>query len=212
MIQSKALHTVIIVCALSILFGCAQKGPLLVNMWYKPPQDLVASAHKAVVGISPFIDERGTSKSALGKKSQPSSNKENEIVIQGIVAELVTSKFKEALTARGITVKDIPAWDMVGEHIEAVDADILIGGHIKTLWTTAASSPLNVNYKADVQIKVSIADMAEKRLFRRLTLSSSLERKDVNFSLARVESMLTEALSSAIDQLMNDEEFKKRVK
>jgi len=192
--------------------GCAAKGPILVNALYQAPQGLVAGAPKVVVGICPIKDERGTSTSGIGRKSNPSSETLNDLVVQGTVAGLVTSGFKDALKARGITVKDVAEWDMSAEHIHAEDVDILVGGAIKKLRVDVVSSAFNVKYKADVQIQVAVANVPEKKLFRKLSLNTTLERKDVSFSAERLEKILSEALSSSIDQLLNDEEFKKSIK
>jgi len=190
-------------------FGCGPKGPILVNMSYRAPQDLVEETRKVVVGVSHFRDGRGTSASVLGRRSQASSNEGNDLVVQGTVAELVTSAFKEALRSRGVAVKDVPEWDLPGGPEEAKGVDILVGGEIKNLRVDAVTKTVRVSYKVDVQLRVSAAGAAEKRIFRKLILNCAMEREDVRFSPSRVESLLSEALSSAIDQLMNDEEFKK---
>ena len=200
------------ILALLAFCGCAAKGPILVKALYQAPQGLVAGAPKVVVGISPIKDERGTSTSGIGKKSSPSSETLNDLVVQSTVAGLVTSRFKDALKARDIMVKDVPEWDMTAEHINAEDVDILVGGEIKRLWVDVVSSTFNVKCKADVQIQVAVANVPEKSLFRKLILSTTLERKDVSFSTERLEKILSEALSSSIDQLLNDEEFKKSIK
>jgi hypothetical protein len=42
-------------------------------------------------------------------------------------------------------------------------------------------------------------------------MNSKLERQDLAFSFDAVEGMLSETLSKAIDQLMKDDEFKKKI-
>lgn len=88
---------------------------------------------------------------------------------------------------------------------------IRIGGEIKMLWVEVVSQPLNVKIAAEVQLRVSTADVAEKKIFRTLVLNSKMERQDVAFSFESVSGALSEALSSALDQLMKDEEFKKKI-
>ena len=79
------------------------------------------------------------------------------------------------------------------------------------LWVEVVSQPLNVKIAAEVQLRVSTADVAEKKIFRTLVLNSKMERQDVAFSFESVSGALSEALSSALDQLMKDEEFKKKI-
>jgi hypothetical protein len=196
----------------ALLSGCAQKGPVLLeNIRYQAPEGLAAGAPKLVVGVSPFKDDRGKTFSVLGKRTIPDSV-ENDLVVQGTVADLVTAGLKDALKARGITVKDAPAWDMDAESIKTTGIDILIGGEIKTLWVEDVSRPLNNKVNATVKLRVSAADVAEKKIIRTLVLDSKLERQDVAFSFELIEGAVSEALSSALNQLLNDEEFKKRIR
>jgi hypothetical protein len=196
----------------AFLSGCAQKGPVLLdNIKYQAPEGLAAGAPKLIVGVSPFKDDRGKTFSVLGKRTIP-DYMENDLVVQGTVADLVTAGLKDALKARGIMVKDAPAWDMNAESIKSSGIDILIGGEIKTLWVEAVSQPLNAKVNAVVQLRVSAADAAEKKIIRTLVLNSKLERKDVAFSFELVEDAVSEALSSALNQLLNDEEFKKKIR
>jgi hypothetical protein len=58
---------------------------------------------------------------------------------------------------------------------------------------------------------VSAADTSNKTIFKTLNMNSKLERQDLAFSFETVEGMLSEALSSAIDQLLKDDEFKKKI-
>lgn len=196
----------------AFLSGCAQKGPVLLdNIKYQAPEGLAAGAPKLIVGVSPFKDDRGKTFSVLGKRTIP-DYMENELVVQGDVADLVTAGLKDALKARGIMVKDAPTWDMNAESIKSSGIDILIGGEIKTLWVEAVSQPLNAKVNAVVQLRVSVADATEKKIIRTLVLNSKLERKDVSFSFELVEDAVSEALSSALNQLLNDEEFKKKIR
>jgi hypothetical protein len=196
----------------AFLSGCAQKGPVLLdNIRYQTPEGLAAGAPKLIVGVSPFKDDRGKTFSALGKRTIP-NYVENDLVVQGTVSDLVTTGLKDALKARGIMVKDAPAWDMNAESIRSSGIDILIGGEIKTLWVEAVSQPLNAKVNAVVQLRVSAADAVEKKIIRTLVLNSKLERQDVSFSFELVEGAVSEALSSALNQLLNDEEFKKKIR
>ena len=210
--MKRTMLSITMVSMLVFLSGCAAKGPVLLDIGYRPPADVAAGTSKVVVGVSPFKDDRGKAASVLGRRVIASTGLENELVVQGTVADLVASRLKDALKVRGITVKDVPAWDMTAENIRADGADIVIGGEIKTLWVEALSKLLNVNTRADVQLRVSAADTAEKKVYRTLNLSSKLERQDIAFSFTQVENVLTEALSGALDQLLNDEEFKKKIK
>ena len=193
------------------LSACAEKGPLLLSgVTYQAPEGVVGGASKVVVGVSPFKDERGKITSVLGKRTV-GGEVENDLVVQGTVADLVAAGLRDALKARGIGARVVPAGDLSAGDIKADGADIVIGGEIRSLWAEVISEPLNVKITAVVQLRVSAADAAEKKVFRTLVLNSKVERQEIAFSFDRVEGALSEALSGAIDQLMNDDEFKKKI-
>lgn len=193
------------------LSACAEKGPVLLdNIRYQAPEGGAATPSKMVVALSPFKDMRGKTASVLGKRTIR-EYVQNDLVVQGTVADLVMKGFQDALQARGITVKDVSAWDMDAETAEAGGADILVGGEIKALWVDVVSEPLNVKTRAEVQLRVAAADAAQKKIIRTLTVSSKMDRQDVAFSFESVEDAVSEALSGAINQFLNDEEFKKRM-
>jgi hypothetical protein len=212
MITNKNIYSFIAALLIVLLSACAEKGPVLLdNIKYQAPEGTAAGAPKVVVGVSPFKDDRGKTASVLGKRTIRDYI-ENDLVVQGTVADLVTVAFKDALKSRGITVKDAPAWDMKAETVAGDGFDILIGGEIKTLWVEVISQPLNVKEHAEVQLRVSAGDSADKTIFKTLNMNSKMERQDLAFSFEAVEGLLSEALSSAIDQLLRDDEFKKKIK
>jgi hypothetical protein len=199
------------VVAIGMLSACAEKGPVLIEgIKYQAPEALVAGVPKIIVGVAPFKDDRGKIVSVLGKRTI-SNYLENDLVVQGTVADLVTAAVKDSLKSRGIMVKDASAWDMNTETIKADGMYILIGGEIKTFWVEVVSQPLNVKTSAEVRLRVAAADGAEKKIFRTLVLNSKMERQDVAFSFESVSAALSEALTSALDQLLKDDEFKKKI-
>ena len=207
----RSMLAAFLAVSLSLLSGCAEKGPMLLEgIKYQAPEAQVAGVPKIVVGIAPFKDDRGKIVSVLGKRTI-SNYIENDLVVQGTTADLVTAAVKDALKSRGIMVKDAPSWDMNAETIKADGMNILIGGEIKIFWVEVVSQPLNVKTSAEVRLRVSAADGVEKKIFRTLVLNSKMERQDVAFSLDSVSAALSEALTSAVDQLLKDDEFKKKI-
>jgi hypothetical protein len=198
--------SLLLVCLVA-LGACAPKGPILVAASYRAPESVVSAPAKMVVGLSTFKDVRQVAPSVVGQKLSLSSEKENDLVIQGSVTDLVAKSFREAMTKRGVPVKTVRAWDLTDKGLPATDADIVIGGEIEKLWTEAVTGTLNVKYAVAVRISVSVADPAQKRVTRKLVLNTSMERRDVSFSSERAGDMLSESLSSSVDQLLNNTDF-----
>jgi hypothetical protein len=208
----NAFPVYLLLSSLVLAGACAPKGPILLAASYRAPESVVSAPAKMVVGLSSFKDERQAAPSVVGQKLSSSSEKENELVIQGTVTDLVAKSFREAMAKRGVPVKTIRAWDLTDQGLPATDADIVIGGEIEKLWTEAVAGTLSVRYAVAVRISVSIADPAQKRVTRKLILNTSMERRDVSFSPERAGEMLSESLSSSVDQLLNNEDFKKILK
>lgn len=196
---------------IAVAVGCAGKGPILIEgVEYKAPEGLTAGQANTIVAVSPFRDMRESKASVIGQRKIRDAVS-NDLVVQGNAADMVDGAIRASLKARGIQSRNAAAWDLNEASIKAENSDILVGGEIKALWIDVISEPLSVNYKAVVQLRVSTADVKDGKVLRTLNLSSSQERKDVVYSDYTVQDVLVAALSSAIDQLLNDEEFKKNI-
>ena len=196
----------------AFLSGCATQGPILLDFQYQPPQNVSAGAAIVTLGVSPFRDGRGKVASVIGKRSLESSDEMNDLVVQGTISEKVTAALKSALKARGIAEKDIAAWDLTDAGVPSDGADLLISGEIKKFWAETKSRFANTTVKAEVQLRVSVADMAHRKIIRVVNVNSTMERQNVTFSTDVVENTLSDALTSAIDQIFADEELQKRLK
>ncbi len=201
----------IVTAMLALLFvaACAEKGPVLLTIGYQAPAEKAGTVSKISVGVSPFRDGRGEPASVLGKRTIP-SGMQNDFVVQSTVAETATVFLKEAFTARGIAVKDIAGWDLTAEGMNASGADLLLGGEIKTLWLESKPSSMQTHLKASVQIKITVGDRLEKKIIRTIDVNSKIDQ-EILYSRERLEAALAEALSSAVDQIFQDDELKKRL-
>jgi predicted small lipoprotein YifL len=184
--------------------GCAQKGPLLLDgIAYRAPEDARPAVLRTTVAVVPFQDQRGAAVAVVGKRTIR-DYVENDLVVQGSAADLVAAALRDALRSRGVIVADRTGG--------APDADLVISGEIRTLWVDVLSQTLNVQTKAAVQLRAVVAEGPDRKVFRTITLNSSLAREDVAFSFDMVRDALSEALTGAINQLLADEEFKKRIR
>ncbi len=195
-----------------MLAGCAQPGPVLMqDILYQAPTGTAPAPGTVVVGVSPLKDVRGRSASVLGKRVV-SDEVQNDLVVQGTVSDLATRALKDALRSRGVVVKDAPSWDLASAPPRSEGAVLVIGGEIKELWADSSSRPLDVKTKATVQLRMSLADAAGAAAPRMLNLNSSVKRDDVVFSFEMVQDTLSEALTAALNQLLNDPELAAKLK
>jgi uncharacterized lipoprotein YajG len=194
---------------LVMLVGCAEKGPIVLDVSYQPPATKSVVAPKVVVGVAPFKDVRADA-SILGKRKIADDVQDDYVVAGTNVSGLVTERVKDAFKARGFIVRD-SAWDSTEAGIKGEGADILISGEITKLSIDSVAMPLlKTNIKAVIQLKIVAADKAEKKIIRTLDLNSSVEQEGF-YSREKVSSVISEALSSALDQIFKDEELKKKL-
>lgn len=188
--------------------GCAQKGPILVDFSYQVRPGVTADeTPKAVVGVALFRDERGKSDSVAGRRFKSVSDEANDLVVQGTISQQVTEALKTALSVRDITVRDAPR-----EGMPADTVDFVLTGDIKSFWVESLSTLAKTTMTARVDLRIVAEDPATKKVLHAVAVSSSLEEGSVVYSTSRVQKTLSEALTAAINQIFDDEEFKKRFK
>ena len=210
--RSKVIR---LMCALGMLTGllsaCVQPGPLLVQdiLYQAPTSTAVRPAKKVVAGIAPLSDLRGVTNSVLGKRTVDAV--QNDLVVQGTVADLVRAALKEALQARGAVVTEAAAWDIETGPGPQAGQDLLFGGELKVFWVDVVSRPLNVQTKATVQLRMAVADASDGKVLRTLNLNSTLSREDIAFSFDTVQRTLSESMTSALDQLLSDKLIQERL-
>ncbi|HUI46667.1 MAG TPA: hypothetical protein VL122_11880 [Nitrospirota bacterium] len=192
-----------------LLAGCAEKGPVLLDIAYQPPVKKTPVSSTVTIGVSLLRDERGLPPSVIGKQTVTSGLK-NDLVIQGTVADLVTAGLKGAVRAHGMTAKEAASWDMTSEGMPADGYDLLIGGEIKSLWLDSESVPFKTSLKTSVRLKIVIGDAAEKKIIRVIDINSTIEQS-VLYSRKKLAAALSEALSAALDQIFQDDVLKKKI-
>ena len=195
-----------------LVAGCAPKGPILTDFKYQQPKSVAAATAAVTVAVSPFKDDRAKIESVVGKRFNELNELTTDLVVQGTVATKVAVALKSALAARQIAAKDSAAWDLTEAGVAAPGADLLVGGEVKTLWVDATSQLANTKSKAEVQLRIVVADVAQKKIIRILNVNSKIERQNVANTGAFIERALSEALTGALDQIFADEELKSRLK
>jgi len=191
------------------LSACAEKGPILLAIGYQSPEKTTPTASSISIGVNPLKDGRGKPALFLGKKTLQDGS-QNDFVVKDTASETATRALKEALVARGFTVQDVAGWDLTAEGMPPCENALLLGGEIITLWLESVSAPFKTSMQAVVQIRIIAGDCAEKKIIRSLTVSSRVDH-DVFYSPEKPAALLSEALTSAIDQIFKDAELKKRL-
>jgi hypothetical protein len=211
-IRKHAFFPVLLVFAsltMTLLAGCAHKGPILTDLLYEEPQKPVSETGRTAIGVSPFIDERGKTDSLVGRRFSSMDDEVNDLVVQGTVSEKVTAALKSSLKSHGIPVKNSTGWDLTEAGIPANGTKLIIGGEIRTLWVEALSSFASTKMTARVELRILVADAEQRKIVRTLNVSSMIERQGMTFSRGFARHTLSEALTAALDQMFKDDELKR---
>ncbi len=199
----------LIVSLMAFLPGCVHKGPILMDFMYQAPKTPVEETGRITAGVSPFRDARGKTDSVVGRRFNAADDVVNDLVVQGTAAEKVAGALKSALRARGVSVRSAPGWDLTEAGMPGDGTKLLISGEIKTLWVEVLSAFANTKVNAKVELRIVVADRDNKKIIRTLNVSSAIERQAVAYSTGLVQNTLSEALTTALNQLFNDDEVKK---
>jgi uncharacterized lipoprotein YajG len=191
------------------LTGCAEKGPILLSIGYQPPQESSAAVKKSI-RLSPLRDTRSDKESIVGLRTIP-DGQQNDFVVQGTVAGLMQNSIKSAFKARGYSVADAPAWDCSIAGMKPEKSDFQISGEIKTFWFESNATVLTTHMRAAVQLKLCVADARDKKAVRTIETNSVVEQ-DYIYSHDKIESVFSEAIAGAVDQLFKDEAFAGKAK
>jgi hypothetical protein len=187
---------------LVLLTGCAEKGPVLLTPSYSPTRPAVAVKKDSVVRVGPIRDSRGIGSSLVGKKTV--SGQADDIMVQLALSDVVTKMLKQAFDARGFIVKSI----MDPEVPRPGSLSLLAGGEIKTLWMESTSGPFLTTLHATIALKIMVGDAAEKKIIKTLDINSTIDRT-MFYSREKLDKTLSNALSSALDQVFEDETIRK---
>lgn len=197
------------VLMLMLISGCAEKGPILLNVAYQQSTENAGPKVKKSIGLSQLRDSRGKAESTIGLRTIP-DGQQNDFVVQGTVAGIANASLKSAFKGRGILTTDIASWDCTSSGVKFDTTDMLIGGEIKSLWLESKATVLTTHMKAVVQLKVCMADAADKGTVRTIDTNSVIEQ-DYIYSHAKIEAVLSEAITAAIEQLFKDESLKDKL-
>ena len=199
-----------VLALVSAISGCAEKGPILLSLSYQPPAAIkTALSPSTPVVVTTFVDNRGVPGSLIGRRIV-SNGMNNDFLIRGSAADLITSALKQALQARGAVVKTGGAWNLAETAMPTDGSGIAVGGEIKAFWIDSVSVPFKTTMKADVRITVVAGDIASRKIIRTLNVDSKAEQ-EVLYSEEKLNSILSEAISAALDQIFQDDVIRQRL-
>jgi hypothetical protein len=205
---------------LLMVSGCAQTPLYTINIRYeptKPPPQAEGIVKKQILTVAEFNDVRDIDDHLkIGYVLKSGGKKIHVLPDKAKASEAVATGVRDYFHQAGYTVSGIqPAWDLQGKSIGRDWGNLVIGGTIHKLEIICDDSePLSPvkTYSATVNLGVSFADTAAKRILYKTSVEGSASLKDVTFSPEKLQKQLNNVLSDVIEKLFTGQQFLQQMK
>jgi hypothetical protein len=194
----------LILCFLSIfLTGCTTPGSKVIKVQYIGQAE---ASIKKNIGIAPFIDKRqDLEQGYIGKRILNSGS--NEIyVVKGLnIASTTTNAFEAHFKKNGFNCQKINSWPYKIEWLKKVDKKynyILSGDIIE--FEFFANKGFTTSMVLDIKLIIYLGNIEKNELIT-IPVNLNLKRKDIKFSVEKVENFINESLTEVIIRAMAQE-------
>ncbi|NIO05810.1 MAG: hypothetical protein GTN74_14755 [Proteobacteria bacterium] len=192
----KKFSFLLFVLVFFFLSACGGRT-FLVDLRYMPQTPFVLRAEPSTVALAPFIDDR-TEKGDVGVRRRLDGSVDRFTTAPTPVAEGVKKAVERFLRRNGFTVQAIEKWDLKPASLSKVDAEMVVGGEIKQLWSRADSVAGRTIVTTSLEIIFYLGKTREGKV---LEQGVEIEREitQVIFSPEKVEESVNESLSEIIE-------------
>lgn len=169
----------------------------LVDLRYVPQTPPALRVEPTTVALAPFFDDR-TEKGDVGVRRRLDGSVDRFTTAPTRVAEGVTKAVERFLRRNGFTVQAIEKWDLKPASLSKVDAEMVVGGQIKQLWSRADSVAGRTIVTTSLEIIFYLGKPREGKVLQQ---GVEIEREitQVIFSPEKVEERVNESLSEIIE-------------
>lgn len=210
-------------CLLSLcLFwvcGCADTSLYTINIRYEPtkvPPAADTAMQKRVLTVTTFQDARTIDDPLkVGYVLRPDGRKIFILPENKKAAEAVTDAARDYFYKAGYSVSgERPDWNLQEGTIGPTWGNVAIGGTINKMEIICDDSkPLSPvrTYSAVVNLGVTVADVAGKRILYKTSVEGNASLKDVSFSVDKLQNQLNTVLADVLERLLTGSEFRKQL-
>jgi hypothetical protein len=201
LLKRKAIYPFLMLILLASLVTCAEHKTYWVHLRPHPGGEQGATT-KLVIGLLPFADAR-ISTEKLGVRILRDGTEEPIRLESLSASEDLTHILNRILEARNIPVVTISAWNPAPENLKDLppEVDIAIAGKIEALQVEARSSILETKLRCKVKLSAKFGLKAQGKVVTE-TIEVRPEETIVGFERQKVEEILNEAVTSALNRLV----------
>jgi hypothetical protein len=120
--------------------------------------------------------------------------------------------FKEYFSKSGFTVSgERPFWNLQESSIQSQWGDVVVGGSIDELEVICRDELPTKKYQTTVKLTVFFADVQKRQILLKTSAQSSASLEHVFFSEEKMQQLLNETLSDAIEKVFEDGKAERKI-
>ncbi|MEW6409638.1 MAG: hypothetical protein AB1488_05940 [Nitrospirota bacterium] len=212
----KRISKVLALAGTISIISCASVAHYPVSLKYEstryiPPAE--KGLQQSIITVALFNDLRKvTDRWTIGRKVE-SDGKEIKVISKSqppsdAVARAIGAVFSKV----GYTVSgETPHWDLREGSIRPSMGKIVIGGNIDELVVECYTGFLKAQYESRVRLRVIVADVEKNKIIYTTNVDSSNSFRDVAFSEEKMEEQANNALSTAIERILENRELRSKI-
>ena len=198
---------VMLMCFYFFISGCAGGKVYLLHLKYIPPDagDIIPEKEQTgKIGVKTFVDVR-TEKEDVGRRVRSGGRVDIFRPYFFPVNEAVTRAVKDYLLVKGYEIVHIEDWDFTPEDLSNIpgNADIVIGGEVKRLWSSVESSITHTKIKSSFGLLVYIGWVNEGKVVVR-KVESTPEVTEILYNKEKVERNIDNTMTEVIEKTLSD--------
>lgn len=200
-----------IILVLILLSGCVAGKGLVINPAYTregtpsalaPPDKTVTLALSLFEDGRPIKERIGTRR---GYQGEPDFFRYGGASFQDMVTRAVEAQVKKA----AIPTQLISSWDLSQANIPPAGQDFLLGGRIDAFWADVDSRWYGSKTKVRVELTMALANPKERRILWQNAITSTSEYQEPLFDQERVQRVLGDALSNAVNKILENADLQR---
>ncbi len=183
---------------LVFLTGCTVAGSKYVKVYYTGH---VRGSVSENIAIASFMDKRGeVPRGFLGKRILNSGSEEVYLAKDNNLSGSVTRAFKTCLIKSGYIVENMDSFELDKGSIKNINKKFkhIVTGEILE-FDFFANKGFATTMVLDIKLVIHVGDV-ESGSITTVPVSLNLKRKDIKFSIKRVENFINQSLSEVINR------------
>jgi len=158
---------------------------------------------KLTIGVLPFQDNRPAS-ARIGQRLLTNGKEEPIRLKSSYPTQDITSIFRQLLKARNIRTVELTGWEPAPGNLKDLpeEVDIAIAGYVDALEVKASSYTFKTEIRYLVKLSAKVGFKAQGKVLTK-TVEDRPEESVVRFKRQEVEKTLNEALTSALERLID---------